>query len=110
METSEGKPFREKDGKELQLELLFNSTDNIQKSIAEFTQGDFRKLGIDVKLTSQETNTFWTNAFQGEFDLLFTSTWAVPFDPHSYLAAMTTNTENGGPDYNAQLGLPIKKK
>lgn len=105
-----GKPFREKDGKELQLELLFNSTDNIQKSIAEFTQGDFRKLGIDVKLTSQETNTFWTNAFQGEFDLLFTSTWAVPFDPHSYLASMTTNTENGGPDYNAQLGLPVKKE
>lgn len=105
-----GKLFREKDGKELQLELLFNSTDNIQKSIAEFTQGDFRKLGIDVKLTSQETNTFWTTAFQGKFDLLFTATWAVPFDPHSYLASMTTNSENGSPDYNAQLGLPVKKE
>jgi nickel transport system substrate-binding protein len=106
----EGKPFREKDGKELQLEFLFNSTDNIQKSIAEFVQGDFRKLGIDIKLTSQESNTFWTTAFQGEYDLLFTSTWAVPFDPHSYLASITTDSENGSPDYTALLGLPEKKE
>lgn len=106
----EGKPFREKDGKELQLEFLFNSTDNIQKSIAEFVQGDYRKLGIDIKLTSQETNTFWTAAFQGNYDILFTSTWAVPFDPHSYLASITTDSENGGPDYTALLGLPEKKE
>ncbi|MFJ8256416.1 nickel ABC transporter substrate-binding protein [Peribacillus asahii] len=106
----QGKPFREKDGKELQLEFLFNSTDNIQKSIAEFVQGDFRKLGIDIKLTSQESNTFWKTAFQGKYDLLFTSTWAVPFDPHSYLAAITTDSENGSPDYTALLGLPEKKE
>ncbi|MFJ8265211.1 nickel ABC transporter substrate-binding protein [Peribacillus asahii] len=106
----EGKPFREKDGKELQLEFLFNSTDNIQKSIAEFVQGDFRKLGIDIKLTSQESNAFWKTAFQGKYDLLFTSTWAVPFDPHSYLAAITTDSENGSPDYTALLGLPEKKE
>ncbi|MFJ7932175.1 nickel ABC transporter substrate-binding protein [Peribacillus sp. NPDC096448] len=106
----EGKPFREKDGKELQLEFLFNSTDNIQKSIAEFVQGDFRKLGIDIKLTSQESNTFWKTAFQGKYDLLFTSTWAVPFDPHSYLASITTDSENGSPDYTALLGLPEKKE
>ncbi|MGG0663959.1 nickel ABC transporter substrate-binding protein [Viridibacillus arvi] len=106
----EGKPFREKDGKELQLDFLFNSTDNIQKSIAEFVQGDYRKLGIDIKLTSQETNTFWTTAFQGNYDILFTSTWAVPFDPHSYLASITTDSENGGPDYTALLGLPEKKE
>ncbi len=109
-EKVEGKPFREKDGKELQLEFLFNSTDNIQKSIAEFVQGDFRKLGIDIKLTSQESNTFWTTAFQGKYDLLFTSTWAVPFDPHSYLASITTDSENGSPDYTALLGLPEKKE
>lgn len=109
-EKVEGKPFREKDGKELQLEFLFNSTDNIQKSIAEFVQGDFRKLGIDIKLTSQESNTFWTTAFQGKYDLLFTSTWAVPFDPHSYLASITTDSENGSPDYTALLGLSEKKE
>ncbi|MGG3450268.1 nickel ABC transporter substrate-binding protein [Domibacillus aminovorans] len=105
-----GKPFREKDGETLQLELLFISTDNIQKAIAEFIQGDFRKLGIDIKLTSQEEETFWTTAYQGDFDLLFTASWGVPFDPHSYLSAITKSSENGSPDYKALLGLPAKKE
>lgn len=107
--TVEGKEFREKDGQPLQLELLFISTDNIQKSIAEYVQGDLRKIGIDVKLTSQESNTFWTTAFDGGYDILFTATWAVPFDPHSYLAAITTDSTGGGPDYYALSGLAIKQ-
>ncbi|WP_134703099.1 nickel ABC transporter substrate-binding protein [Ammoniphilus sp. YIM 78166] len=106
----EGKEFREKDGQPLQLELLLISTDNIQKSIAEFAQGDLRKIGIDVKLTSQELNTFWTAAFDGNYDILFTATWAVPFDPHSYLASITTNSSGGGPDHYALSGLSFKKE
>ncbi|KAB7707827.1 nickel ABC transporter, nickel/metallophore periplasmic binding protein [Bacillus aerolatus] len=105
-----GKPFREKDGEILQLELLFISTDNIQKAIAEFIQGDFRKMGIDIKLISQEEETFWATAYEGGFDLLFTASWGVPFDPHAYLSAMTKTSENGSPDYKAQLGLPVKKE
>lgn len=105
-----GKAFREKDGKPLQLELMFISSDNIQKAIAEFIQGDYRKMGIDVKLTGQENEAFWTSASQADFDLLFTASWGVPYDPHSYLSAMTKNSENGSPDYKAQLGLPMKKE
>ncbi|PIC63462.1 nickel ABC transporter, nickel/metallophore periplasmic binding protein [Sporosarcina sp. P13] len=108
--TVKGKEFREKDGQPLQLELLFISTDNIQKSIAEFVQGDLRKIGVDVKLTSQESNTFWTTAFDGHYDILFTATWANPFDPHSYLASITTDSSGGGPDYYALSGLSFKKE
>ncbi|TPG85629.1 nickel ABC transporter, nickel/metallophore periplasmic binding protein [Brevibacillus laterosporus] len=105
-----GKPFREKDGKTLQLELMFISSDNIQKAIAEYAQGDFRKLGIDIKLTSKEEENFWATANEGSFDLLFTASWGVPFDPHSYLSAITTTSEGGSPDYKALLGLPVKKE
>lgn len=103
-----GKEFRQKDGKELTLDFLIMSTDNVQKSVAEYMQGDYRKLGVNVNLISQETNTFWEKGFAGDYDMIFTYTWAVPFDPHSYLAAMTTPSDNGGPDYTAQLGLANK--
>lgn len=106
----EGKPFREKAGETLQLELMFISTDNIQKAIAEYTQGEFRKLGIDVKLISKEEENFWAAANEGGFDLLFTASWGVPFDPHSYLSAITTPSEGGSPDHKALLGLPVKKE
>ncbi|MCR8985126.1 nickel ABC transporter substrate-binding protein [Brevibacillus laterosporus] len=105
-----GKPFREKAGKTLQLELMFISSDNIQKAIAEYTQGEFRKLGIDIKLTSKEEEDFWATANEGSFDLLFTASWGVPFDPHSYLSAITTPSEGGSPDYKALSGLPGKKE
>ncbi|MDF9413672.1 nickel ABC transporter, nickel/metallophore periplasmic binding protein [Brevibacillus laterosporus] len=105
-----GKPFREKTGKTLQLELMFISSDNIQKAIAEYTQGEFRKLGIDMKLTSKEEEDFWATANEGSFDLLFTASWGVPFDPHSYLSAITTPSEGGSPDYKALSGLPGKKE
>lgn len=106
----EGKPFREKAGETLQLELMFISTDNIQKAIAEYAQGEFRKLGIDVKLISKEEENFWATANEGGFDLLFTASWGVPFDPHSYLSAITTASEGGSPDHKALSGLPIKKE
>ncbi|CCF13459.1 nickel ABC transporter, periplasmic nickel-binding protein [Brevibacillus laterosporus GI-9] len=105
-----GKPFREKAGKPLQLELMFISSDNIQKAIAEYAQGEFRKLGIDMKLTSKEEEDFWATANEGSFDLLFTASWGVPFDPHSYLSAITTPSEGGSPDYKALSGLPGKKE
>ncbi|MGG1443223.1 nickel ABC transporter substrate-binding protein [Brevibacillus laterosporus] len=105
-----GKPFREKDGETLQLELMFISSDNIQKAIAEYVQGEFSKLGIDIKLTSKEEENFWATASEGSFDLLFTASWGVPFDPHSYLSAITTPSEGGSPDYKALLGLPGKKE
>ncbi|AYB37703.1 nickel ABC transporter substrate-binding protein [Brevibacillus laterosporus] len=105
-----GKPFREKDGETLQLELMFISSDNIQKAIAEYVQGEFSKLGIDIKLTSKEAENFWATASEGSFDLLFTASWGVPFDPHSYLSAITTPSEGGSPDYKALLGLPDKKE
>ncbi|MDQ0243638.1 nickel transport system substrate-binding protein [Bacillus fengqiuensis] len=106
----EGKPFREKAGVTLQLELLFISTDNVQKAIAEYAQGEFRKLGIDVKLISKEEENFWATANEGGFDLLFTASWGVPFDPHSYLSAITTTSKGGSPDHKALLGLPVKKE
>ncbi|MDN3020156.1 nickel ABC transporter substrate-binding protein [Paenibacillus sp. BSR1-1] len=105
-----GKPFREKNGETLQLELMFISTDNIQKAIAEYAQGEFRKLGIDIRLTSKEEENFWTTANEGNFDLLFTASWGAPFDPHSYLSAITSASEGGSPDHKALSGLPVKKE
>ncbi|MGG4442817.1 nickel ABC transporter substrate-binding protein [Brevibacillus fortis] len=104
-----GKEFREKDGKPLELQLLFISTHNIQKAVAEVIQGDLRKVGINVKLTGQEEEAHWKTAFQGEFELLFNESWGAPYDPHSYVSAMSKAAEQGNTDYLIQLGLPMKK-
>jgi nickel transport system substrate-binding protein len=105
-----GKEFREKDGMPLELQLLFISTHNIQKAVAEVIQGDLRKVGINVKLMGQEEEAHWKTAFQGDFELLFNESWGAPYDPHSYVSAMSKAAEHGNTDYLIQLGLPMKKE
>jgi len=105
-----GKEFREKNGQPLELDLLYISTHNVQKAVAEVIQGDLRKIGINVKLIGQEEEAHWKTAFEGAFELLFNESWGAPYDPHSYVSAMSKASEQGNTDYLIQLGLPMKKE
>ena len=43
------------------------------------------------------------------YDVMLNFTWGAPWDPHAFLTSMTAaDSSNGGPDYTAQLGLPMK--
>ena len=69
-----GKEFYEKDGKVLTLVFPYIATKTLDKQIAEYIQGQWKKIGVN------------------------------------YINAMATVAENGNPDYEAQLGLPMKKE
>jgi nickel transport system substrate-binding protein len=102
-----GKEYREKDGKQLQLDLCFQSEDAISKSISEVIQADLKKVGIKINLVGEESNSFYDRQKTGEFDLIFGESWGVPYDPHSYVSSFR---EPSHYDYQAQLGLPMKKQ
>ncbi len=102
---AEGKDFREKNGQPLELELCFKSTDNIQKSIAEIIQGDFKKIGVNVKLVGEEDQSFNQRQKDGNFNLIFSDTWGAPYDPHSMVSSMRHPAHA---DYQAQSGLSMK--
>lgn len=100
-----GKEFREKDGQVLELEFCFESTDAIQKSVAEVLQGDLKKIGIKVKLTGEELLSIVQRQKNGNFNMIYSDTWGAPYDPHSLVGSMRAP---GHADYQAQLGLPMK--
>lgn len=97
--------FREKDGKTLELEICFDSTNNIQKSIAEVIQGDLKKIGINVKLIGEESQSYNQRQKNGDFNMIFNDTWGAPYDPHSLCSSMR---EPSHADYQAQSGLAMK--
>jgi nickel transport system substrate-binding protein len=103
----QGKEYREKDGKTLELELKYISSDSIQKSLSEVVQSEFKNIGIKVRLNAQEEQSFWDQTFKGQFDLVFDETWGAPYDPHAYVSAMRSS-EHSSSSYQAQLGLPMK--
>lgn len=102
--------IREKNGERLELMFPYIASKNTDKSIAEYVQGEWKKIGVDVKLTAMEEKAHWVNASKGVFDLMMNYTWGAPWDPHAFLQSMTVVSDNGGPDNAAQQGLPMKKE
>lgn len=57
-------------------------------------------------MVGEEENSFYKRQKDGDFDLIFGESWGAPYDPHSYVASFC---EPSHFDYQAQLGLPMKK-
>lgn len=104
IETPQG--IREKDGKKLQIALLYNSNSVTEKTIAEYLQSEYKKVGIDLNIRGEEEQSYRDNMKSGKFDMVFNISWGTPYDPQSSLAAMRQPVYG---DYFAQLGLDDKK-
>lgn len=98
---------REKDGKNLELDLLYNSDSVTEKTISEYLQSEYLKLGISLNIHGEEEQSYRDNMKAGNFDMVFNICWGMPYDPQSSLAAMRAPVYG---DYAAQLGLADKEE
>lgn len=99
--------IREKDGKKLELSLLYNSNSVTEKAIAELMQGEYKKIGINLSIKGEEEQSYRDNMKGGKFDMVFNIAWGTPYDPQSSLSAMRKPVYG---DYAAQQGLADKKE
>ena len=97
--------IREKDGKKLELNLLYNSDSVTEQTISEYLQAEYLKLGIVVHPEGQEEQSYRDNMKAGNFDMVFNICWGMPYDPQSSLAAMREPCYG---DFAAQQGLEDK--
>ena len=96
---------REKDGKQLNIDLLYNSDSVTEKSIAEYLQSEYQTIGVALNIHGEEEQSYRDNMKAGNFDMVFNICWGTPYDPQSSLAAMRAPVYG---DYAAQLGLEDK--
>ena len=94
-------------GKKLEVSLLYNSDSVTEKTIAEYLQSEYKKIGIQIVIRGEEEQSYRDNMKSGNFDLVFNISWGTPYDPQSSLAAMRQPVYG---DYVAQLGLNNKKE
>ncbi len=97
--------IRYKDGQKLELELLYNSDSVTEKTISEYLQSEYAKLGISINIHGEEEQSYRDSMKAGNFDMVFNICWGMPYDPQSSLAAMRAPVYG---DYAAQLGLEDK--
>ena len=98
---------RAKNGQRLSLSLLYNSDSVTEKTISEYLQSEYAKLGIEINIKGEEEQSYRDNMKAGHFDMVFNICWGTPYDPQSSLAAMRAPVYG---DYAAQLGLHDKKE
>ena len=97
--------IRIKNGKRLELNLLYNSDSVTEKTISEYLQAEYKKIGVIINIIGQEEQSYRDNMKAGNFDMVFNICWGTPYDPQSSLAAMRQRVYG---DYAAQLGLEDK--
>ncbi|MEH6947154.1 nickel ABC transporter substrate-binding protein [Bacillus sp. JJ634] len=80
-----GKNVREKDGKLLEVELMYDSAESIQKAMAETLQAEWAALGVKLNIAGVELPV-QVQRFKGnDFDLNFFSNYGAPYDPHIFV-------------------------
>jgi nickel transport system substrate-binding protein len=101
----DGGTVRVKDGVELALELTYQATDPVKKSLSEVIQADLSAIGFAVTLTALEDSEFYARQSDGNFQMTFNGTWGAPYDPHAYASGMRVPSHA---DFMAQAGLAQK--
>ncbi|MCV9886206.1 nickel ABC transporter substrate-binding protein [Metabacillus halosaccharovorans] len=85
-----GKDIREKDGQPLEIELMYNSAESIQKTMAETLQSEWAGIGVKLNIAGVELTTQVERFKANEFDMNFFSNYGAPYDPHTFVNIVAT--------------------
>ncbi|MGM0878258.1 MAG: nickel ABC transporter substrate-binding protein [Bacillota bacterium] len=80
-----GKTVREKDGKSLEFELMYDSAESIQKAMAETLQSEWATIGVKLNIVGVELTDQIQRFKDNKFDINFFSNYGAPYDPHTFL-------------------------
>ncbi len=96
---------REKNGKRLEMELVYIGSNAAHKAIAEILQANLKQIGVNLELKADETTIFYKKQRTGDFGAIFNETWGIPFDPIAFMVSMRAPSHA---DFRAQEGLKDK--
>lgn len=80
-----GKTVREKDGQPLEIEMMYDSAESIQKAMAETLQSEWAAIGVKLNIVGVELAVQVQRFKDNEFDINFFSNYGAPYDPHTFI-------------------------
>lgn len=80
--------IRLKDGKRLTVRFIYQIERSLLKDITEVIKEQLREVGIEVQTEGLEMMSWFQRGGMGEFDMSIVNTYAMPNDPHNFLAPM----------------------
>lgn len=103
----EGKNVRSKDGQDLEVDLIYDSSVTNDRDIGLLLQSQYAQAGIKVNIVPQDSQVYRQNWASGNFGVLIYSSWGGSYEPYATLAAMATE---GDKFYTVQKGMQNKKQ
>lgn len=103
-----GNSVRSKDGKMLEIDLIYDSSVTKDRDIGLLLQSQYAEVGIQLNIVPQDSQVYRENWAAGEFGVLIYSSWGGSYEPYATLAAMATdgdkfNTVQKGMSNKAEL-------
>ena len=103
-----GDSVRSKDGKRLELDLIYDSNVTNDRDIGLILQAQYAKVGIQLNIVPQDSQVYRKNWANGDFGVLIYGSWGGSYEPYATLAAMASdgdkfNTVQKGMKNKAQL-------
>ncbi|KAA9013243.1 nickel ABC transporter substrate-binding protein [Niallia endozanthoxylica] len=80
-----GKTIREKDGQPLEIEMMYDSAESIQKTMAETLQSEWAAIGVKLNIVGVELAVQVQRFKENKFDINFFSNYGAPYDPHTFI-------------------------
>lgn len=104
----DGASVRSKDGKQLEIDLIYDSSVTQDRDIGLILQSQYAEVGIQLNIVPQDSQVYRQNWGAGEFGVLIYSSWGGSYEPYATLAAMATdgdkfNTVQKGMSNKAEL-------
>ncbi|MEI7024113.1 staphylopine-dependent metal ABC transporter substrate-binding lipoprotein [Paenibacillus sp. y28] len=89
-----GGEVRTKAGNKLAMEFYYDSNSPSQKTQAEFIQNSLKEIGIQIKIIGEESPSIANRRKTGNYDLLYSQTWGLAYDPQTTISAFTDVSYN----------------
>lgn len=77
---TDGDGIRDKNGKPLRFTLLTNAGNQRRADVSQIVQQQWRRIGVDARLQSLETNTFFDRLYGKKYEAALAG-WAVALSP-----------------------------
>ncbi|MFB5283052.1 nickel ABC transporter substrate-binding protein [Peribacillus sp. Hz7] len=101
----DGATVREKDGKPLEIELMYDAAETLQKTIAETLQSEWAAVGVKLNIVSEELPMQVKRLKANDFDINLFSNYGSPYDPHTFVNIVA----NDGFGFNVAIASYEKK-
>lgn len=85
-----GEEYRQKDGEILSLKLSLDNSIKNGKVLAEVLQEQYKRVGVKLEISQEESKLFRQNWTKGDFDIVMFNSWGGSYEPFATLAAMIT--------------------